>query len=247
MKRIAFLLMATCLLTSCVSIVETTKRAPKEVQQRSLKGFERIRLMGSPTVYYAQADTFSVSVKAPKEIFDNIITEVNDGSLEIKTENHGDIFMRFDEVEVHVTSPDLVEVSLVGSGDFMSKYLVDTDQLLVTLKGSGDVTFADIICDRITTSLVGSGDMKIEHVKALRSDVELVGSGDLEIAHEQVAATQIVLKGSGDVAATFDRCGAVAADLRGSGSIALSGTVSSLEQNTLGSGEIETNRLQIVK
>ena len=51
MKRIAFLLMATCLLTSCVSIVETTKRAPTEVQQRTLKGFESILQMGSPTGY----------------------------------------------------------------------------------------------------------------------------------------------------------------------------------------------------
>ena len=35
------------------------------VSTRDIRGFEKIEVIGSPTVYYTQADSFSVRVKGP--------------------------------------------------------------------------------------------------------------------------------------------------------------------------------------
>ena len=54
-------------------------------------------------------------------------------------------------MEVYVTSPDLIGVTLKGSGEFISSEKVDSDNLEITLAGSGDILFTEIICDKIKT------------------------------------------------------------------------------------------------
>ena len=55
-----------------------------ETSTRAIRGFEKIEVIGSPTVFYTQADTFSVRVKGPKDLVANIITEVNGNTLSIR-------------------------------------------------------------------------------------------------------------------------------------------------------------------
>ena len=150
-----------------------------------------------------------------------------------------------EEITVYVTSPDLIGVEVHGSGDFDCKTLLDTDNMEVSLRGSGDVNFSDIICDRIKTSLVGSGDIGIKNVTAQQSSVELVGSGDVSIKQNKVRQTQLELKGSGDIKVTCDHCDVVNCRLVGSGDITLSGTVRKLNRTTRGSGDIHTGGLTI--
>ena len=252
MKKLFLLLSVTVtLLTSCISVQEVKSNKPIKVEKRQARPFERVRLIGSPTVYYAQGDSISVRVEAPEDLLEYVETEVKDSCLHIRLNDQASNiiknwrFIDGDEVKVYVTSPDLIEVSLAGSGDFKSKNHVDTDNLHVELKGSGDIYFADIICDHISTVLVGSGDVSIDKVVAVSSDIELVGSGDLEIAHEGVAHTNILLKGSGDITSTFLRCGTVVSDLRGSGDVTLSGDVRSMQNNKIGSGEFHISGLRV--
>lgn len=219
-------------------------------EQRPTKSFERIRLQGSPDIKYAQGKTCSVRVKAPQNIIKNIETRVEGNCLIVSMKNNR--FFSFSsikggEVTVYVTSPDLIGVEVQGSGDFECKSLLDTDNMEVSLRGSGDVNFADIICDRIKTSLVGSGDIEIKNVTAQQSSVELVGSGDVKIKQNKVKQTQLELKGSGDIKISCNNCDVVNCRLVGSGDITLSGTVKKLNRSTRGSGDIETGGLRIVK
>ena len=103
---------------------------------------------------------------------------------------------------------------------------LDTDNLDIELRGSGDVEFDNVICDHIGVALVGSGDVEVKKVKTLQSMVELIGSGDIKMK--------------------FEDSGRVEARLMGSGDIALSGRVQSLREDVRGSGDLETSRL-IVK
>ena len=224
----------------------------KASETRQLKGFERIRLLGSPTIRYTQGKTWSVRVEAPKNMIKDVKTRVEGNYLVVSMQDSKSItnFFSFrnmvdNRVVVHVTSPDLIGVEVQGSGDFECKSKVDTDNLDLSLRGSGDVKFSNIICDRIRTSLVGSGDIEIKYVEARHSDVELVGSGDVSIKQSKVNQTQIELKGSGDIKMHCDKCQVVNCRLAGSGDITLSGVVTRLNQTTRGSGDIHTKGLQI--
>ena len=253
MKKVVMLLLTAFVLTSCISITETHSDKPVKEEKRQIPAFERIRLLGSPTVYYTQADSVSLRVEAPEDLLELVETEVHDGVLTVQLRDGAQDIIRLkrlisgDDVSIFVTSPDLIDVQLVGSGDFKCDSHLDTDNLNVELRGSGDMDFRDIICDQLKVTLVGSGDMDIKHVVAIRSDMELVGSGDLEISQQDVAETHIMLKGSGDIKAGFSRCGNVVSELRGSGDINLRGHVRSLQKSVYGSGDLHAEQLVVEK
>ena len=207
------LLMAVAMLsTSCVNM-KVGLEGDVATEFRPLKGFEKIEISGSPNVYYAQADSFSVKVRGPKDGLENILTDVNDGTL-----------------------------------SFTAERRIDTDQMEVVLRGSGDMRIKDLICDACHVELVGSGDIGIDRLETKESDVTLVGSGDIAIGLWRVLSTRLSLKGSGDIKASFNEdCQAVDSELRGSGDITLRGVVSRFNMHKTGSGDIDTDQLRIVK
>ena len=228
MKKVLFSVMALAMLTACnVHFTKSVKAQAEE--QRPLKGFERIELLGSLDVKYEQADSFSVVVKAPQKVIDDVQTRVEGNKLVVNMKGSNK-FLNMgisdsDGVTVYVTSPDFLGIELKGSGDFECKKLLDTDCLDIVLRGSGDIEFADIICDQVNVSLVGSGDVEVKHVKALRSLVDLVGSGDIKMR--------------------FDDSGEVESRLTGSGDITLSGAVKHYNSYVRGSGDMHTEKLDI--
>ena len=220
----------------------------KITERRAHDGFERIEILGSPTVYYAQADSFSVCVKGPKSMVDDIITEVDGHTLKVRNRGKIGIFNISvgddDQTAVYVTSPDLTRVQLNGSGDFISNGRIDTDRATFVLRGSGDIDVEDIICDECEVELVGSGDFNINRLEAKDVSVSLIGSGDIEVNLCNVETTSIALKGSGDIETVFkEGCRHVDCELQGSGDIKLAGAVSRFNQHKVGSGNIDSSRL----
>ena len=215
-----------------------------------MRDFDRIEVIGSPTVYYTQADSFSVRVKGPSDLISNIITDVDGNTLSIRNKGKMGMFnVNFGGdkgLAVYVTSPDLIGVVLNGSGDFISERPVDTDVLNIQLKGSGDVHFTNVVCDRCDAELVGSGDLNIKHLDARETSATLIGSGDLDIRQMNADNTQLQLRGSGDIDVEFvSGCGSVNAELLGSGDISLKGQVRHFDMRKRGSGDINSSNLKV--
>lgn len=250
-KLVLSLIVMAGILTSCIQVNAVKGNQPVKTEPRQVSFFERINLQGSPAIIFSQADTVSVRVEAPADLLEYIKTEVRDSCLYVHMSSDmkrvlGQIQVFGDnDVKVYVTSPDLIEVSVLGSGDFVCNDHLDTDNLKLELRGSGDMDFTDIICDGIQTALIGSGDIKVQHVVAGSSAIEVVGSGDVEIGHDRVARTDITLKGSGDVRASFNGCGDVTSNVVGSGDIDLSGQVRSFQHKVVGSGDCHYDNLQV--
>ena len=153
-----------------------------------------------------------------------------------------------DQAEIFVTSPDLVSVRLNGSGDFKSEKRVDSDMMEIMLRGSGDIDFTDLICDDCHVDLIGSGNIDIHRLEAKETDASLIGSGDINLELWRVVSTRLGLKGSGDINVTFNEgCQAVDCELRGSGDIELSGVVTHFSQQKSGSGDVNVDKLRMVK
>ena len=237
-------------IVSCVYVNDSWNGGPSVTQVRPLKNFDKIEIFGSPSVYYTQADTFSVRVEGPEDMVDKIVTTVENGTLTIR--NKGKIGMinislgDMDELSVKVSSPDLISVVLSGSGDFLCNRSIDTDEMRISLHGSGDMTFNSIICDYCETELVGSGDITIERLESLSSEVSLIGSGDVDVTQWNVRDTDISLRGSGDINVRFEEgCKKVDCQLNGSGDINLVGKVEQMNKHKTGSGDIDTDKIVI--
>ena len=240
---------------SCVSchpgrIHFDSSSSERLTEVRPLKGFEKIEISGSPTVYYTQADSFSVKVEGTSEGIENILTEVDNGTLCIRNRGKmGVINVVFDNETtpiIRVCSPDLISVTLNGSGDFISDHRIDTDNMDIVLRGSGDIDVKDLISDRCHIELVGSGDIDVERVDAQEVSVVLIGSGDIDLNLWNVATTSLLLKGSGDIDAEFcEGCQSVDCEIRGSGDINLQGEVSHFSNHKSGSGDVSVDGLTV--
>lgn len=247
MKKLVLFIVAVLSIAFCANLCAATLETKAE-ENRQVKSFERIRLYGSPDIKYSQGKTCTVRVKGDANIIKNVETRVEDNCLIVNLKNPKVFsvgFFKNQDVTVYVTSPDIIGVEVLGSGDFESKGLIDTDNLEVVLRGSGDINFENIICDRIKTSLVGSGDIDIKNVTTQQTSVELVGSGDVKIRQKNARETKLQLKGSGDIKVDNVNCGSMECRLVGSGDITLTGNVRKLSKTTRGSGEIHTGGLKV--
>lgn len=246
------LLTVSMITVSCIrtgSVVESLG-GERITEDRQLTGFEKIEINGSPTVYYTQADKFSVTVEGTPKGVENILTEVSGGTLSIR--NRGKmgmvniVFNDDDEATIHISSPDMIGVTLNGSGDFISNGRIDSDNMAVKLKGSGDIDIKDLICDRCQVELVGSGDIDLKRVETRNMTATLVGSGDIDLRLLNTIDTRLYLKGSGDIDADFSQgCQSVECELRGSGDINLKGEVKHLSQQKSGSGDVDIEKLTV--
>ena len=244
------LLMGSATLVSCHNTAVISKDYVTE--DRLIKGFEEVEVVGSPNVYYTQADSFSVRVKGPDNFVDNILTEKNGKTLTVRNKGKWGVvnisFSDEDELAVYVTSPDLVAVRVNGSGDFISTDLIDTDNMNITLRGSGDINIDKLLCDRCDVELIGSGDIDLPEVEAKETSAVLVGSGDIKMGLSKVADTRLSLKGSGDIKVDFSEgCHSVDCTVNGSGDIGLSGKIGHFRGEKHGSGDIDIANLTIEK
>lgn len=244
------LLMGSATLVSCHNTAVISKDYVTE--DRLIKGFEEVEVVGSPNVYYTQADSFSVRVKGPDNFVDNILTEKNGKTLTVRNKGKWGVvnisFSDEDELAVYVTSPDLVAVRVNGSGDFISNDLIDTDNMNITLRGSGDINIDKLLCDRCDVELIGSGDIDLPEVETKETSAVLVGSGDIKMGLSKVADTRLSLKGSGDIKVDFSEgCRSVDCTVNGSGDIGLSGKIGHFRGEKHGSGDIDIANLTIEK
>ena len=78
----------------------------KVEETRPLKGFERIRLQGSPDIKYTQGKTWSVRVKAPKSMIKNVKTHVEGNCLVVSLKDNN-VFswgtIKGEEITVYLT------------------------------------------------------------------------------------------------------------------------------------------------
>ena len=249
MKKVLLAIVAVLSLTACIPERSVFVKEPHAEKQVSAKGFVAIDVAGSPTVRYQQADSTSVEVTGPESQVENITVRVENGRLKIGSKNDKSLLRMnsVDKVVVYVTSPDLIGVTLSGSGDFICETPLDTDTLKLLLRGSGDIDFASVLCDCLNAEVVGSGDVDVKQAQTQMASLRLTGSGDLDVRLKNTAQTSISLLGSGDIDVDFDNCRLVDCQLRGSGDIELSGQIEHLTKQKSGSGSIDKGKLTIKK
>lgn len=238
--------------TSC-SFHVTTDTTPKNIVEQTLKvkPFENVVLKGSLNVIYAQGDSISVRVKGDENLMDKV--EIFSDGKTITISNKGISFNRVDDFfrglkdgfngqhsipVVYITSPDLISVSVHGSGSFEAQETVDTDVMNLELRGSGDVTFGDLLCDDINATLIGSGDVNVNNLEAIHTVLDLRGSGDVSIKQSNVEHTEATVLGSGDISIHGEDCGSVRATVTGSGNISLTGQFRDIKKDVRGSGDV---------
>lgn len=199
-------------------------------QNREVGQFDRVETAGSWDVTVVVGQEQSLKLTFDDNIIDLIRTEVDDGTLEIYSEES---FSTKRRSRVEITVPTLREVRSSGSGD-ISVDRLEAERFDFDLSGSGDFVLSGKVGE-MTVRLKGSGDGTLRG-EAEILDVKISGSGDIDAADMKAKEAFVRVSGSGNVNVNctdlFD------GRVSGSGDIAYSGKPADVNTSVSGSGDI---------
>lgn len=251
---------------ACYSSKDLNAHGKRVTITRDVGYFSKVDASGSVDIEFVQGKEQAMRIVGSKQFVDNIVVEKKGETLYVSHKSNSVISFFDDDVTLYIYSPDLTEVNLRGSCSFDVKGALDTDNLKVSVMGSGEADFDSIVCDAINfevrgsgdigakridtknavANVFGSGDLDFDFLKADNVQFAVSGSGDLDAMLSQVKTMQLNVVGSGDMDIKAQNCGVANCTSAGSGSITLSGTMRDVVKNVTGSGDIDTSNLRAV-
>jgi len=180
------------------------------------ESFTSISLKTSATVYVTQGNTFKVELEGDDDALEDADVFVRGDKLIIDSDDDWSWFGNSgNDLTVHVTCPKLNGVSVSGSGKLYAKGKFTTDELDLSVSGSGRMeldadasdTYASVSgsgriylkgsTGNIKVSVSGSGRINGEDFKARECKASISGSGSCEIYVEE--SLDVRISGSGSV------------------------------------------------
>ena len=165
--------------TVCAQTRRVKASGTYKTKEVKIKDFDKIKLLGSPTVIYTQSanNKSTLKIYGSDNVIDLVDCTVTDGVLSISFKNRTSIeFGIQGRLKIMASSPMLKDVHLQGSGDVVLDSKLECDNLSLTLQGSGDITAGEVVCaNDLAVTLQGSGDISIKNsVKAGNAALNLV-------------------------------------------------------------------------
>lgn len=205
------------LLGSCErDFVEVVKGSgPVVSETRHISNYDEVSLSIPANVYIYQGNEETVIVEAQDNVIDVIRTDVDRDELNIRFANHV-LVKRHEPIKVFITTRNLSQIRIAGSGNVYSETPIITDRLYIKISGSGNVDLHEIdsplvdaqisgsgkvylsgFCADQVLNISGSGNIHAFNLMSETADVNISGSGKTEITVSQYLNARI--SGSGDV------------------------------------------------
>ena len=234
MTRLLTACLAAIIFCSCHAI---TGNGNIVTQDRHLERFDGIKASGSIDVEVTDDANQSVKVEADDNILPYIVTDVEDGMLNVHLRSNN-VFHNI-HVKVYVSSTSLSGLYVTGSGSITSKNtLKDNQQIECKLSGSGNID-AMLDAPRVIASIGGSGIIKLQG-RTKDFIASITGSGDLKSKSLLSENAEIKVTGSGS-AHVFASV-SLTANVTGIGDIYYSGNPPSPAIHKTGSGSVREEK-----
>ncbi|MEO8720974.1 MAG: head GIN domain-containing protein [Ginsengibacter sp.] len=234
MKNLIILLITSTFFISCASI---SGDGNVHDEKRDLGEIHSIKNSGSIDVEIKSGNNYFVVVENDDNLLPYVITEINNGVLNIHYKPGYSISN--DHAKVTVTAPSLRKLATSGSGNIKSNDVIENpNQIEISTSGSGDVNIAvDVPSVKATGS--GSGNISMSgRTKDFQCKVS--GSGDINCAGLKSENADIQVTGSSNVH-VFASVG-LKVNVTGSGDVYYSGNPTSPEFHITGSGTVHAQK-----
>lgn len=191
-------------------------------EERKVSNFTSIGIAGPLKVFVKIGNTESLRLEGDQEGIDELITEVKNGSLNIrpKKSNSNNWFGRSNsKITAYITVKKLTALAMSGSGSIEVENTANADQFDAAISGSGSIK-ATINAQNLHAAISGSGKLSLSG-KARKSDVAISGSGSFSgnsLSSDEVNAH---ISGSGNININAEKT--INAAIGGSGNINYTG------------------------
>lgn len=230
MKKITAFLLTALFITTMAHSQSLTKEA------RDVKNFTKISYGIPGTLSIRTGPEFSVVLEGEKNDLKEVITDISDGRLRIRTDRWG--FNFNEKVNAYVTLPELTGLTVAGSGKAeILDPVRDADLFGLSVSGSGKIITKEIVADEIECSISGSGDIILGPGNADEGKISISGSGSYSGPDFEIDHLQINVSGSGSC---FCKAGdSLKAIISGSGNVTYKGNPS-VDARVSGSGKVRS-------
>lgn len=162
---------------------------------RSLPSFEKIGISGGfDVVFLKQGDAETVTLDVNGIDPDNILTDVKNNTLQIKTKKGN--YSNF-KAKITVTYRSLKAVANSGSSDIETLTPIKADSFEFASSGSGDFK-GELDVKDLDIAISGSSDMTLRG-NADEQEIAISGSGDVNASGLKGSTAEVAISGSGDV------------------------------------------------
>ncbi len=203
-------------------------------ETRTTDFFHEIRLDGSADIYLKQSSDIEngiIEIEGQQNIVDILNTDVVGGQLIIDFDKQCVSYSK--RLVLTITTKDLSEIKLRGSGDIVTLTKFEGDDLLASISGSGDMEL-ELNYNDVDTEINGSGCIDL-YGEGYSLDIDIDGSGDIDGFEFPVNRATVSISGSGD--AKVNVSDHLKVDINGSGDVYYRGTPST-EVDIDGSGDV---------
>jgi hypothetical protein len=169
-------------------------------KDRSVSGFNGVKVSTGIDVYLSQGDKESVAVEADENLHEYIMTEVKDGILYIYTDN---INIRHAERErVYVTIKNVTSIRTTSAGDIFGETPIKCDDIEISSSSAGNIKL-ELYAKKVNLDISSAGDIKLNgECEILKAD--LSSAGDLNAFDFKVKEADVSVSsaGSADIYST---------------------------------------------
>jgi hypothetical protein len=201
-------------------------------ESREVSGFNRIDLSIDAEISYTQDSVYKLEISAQPNILKILTTEVKNSELRMDLKRN---VWDHNTIKIIIHSPGITSFVISGSGNIKVQNAIATDQLDLTISGSGDISIPSLTAGRVTAKISGSGNVQISGGNVTSENFTVSGSGDLDT--ERLLASGNISKVSGSGNMILNVTESLDVTISGSGSIRYKGRPAISSQIT-GSGKL---------
>ncbi|MFK5958664.1 MAG: head GIN domain-containing protein [Lutibacter sp.] len=205
-----------------------------KIESRTVSNFDKISVAGSFDVQLIKGNEGEIVIKADKNLLEYIVTEVDGNKLKIKTKK-GFQIKASKTIKITVSFSSIDAVSIAGSGTVFSEENINSDNLKLSLAGSGNLNLK-VSSTSLKTSIAGSGNITLTG-KTNIFKASIAGSGNINAYELKANVIKVSITGSGN--AKVNAINEIGAITTGSGNIYYKGNPKIEKAKSIGSGAIK--------
>ena len=204
-----------------ISILSTAQKRYKGngdliTQERSIGDFNQLVIKGPFKAELTSQLKGEITLNTDANLMDLIVTEVKNNVLIIRLKKHS-YLKPYNRKPISIKAPltALNKITHAGSGTVYASESFTTQDLQVTLSGSGKIELA-FVAQNTTVNLSGSGKIQLRG-SSQNLSAKLSGSGNLRLADLAAENGEVKLSGSGNIDLSCTE--SLTANISGSGNV----------------------------
>ena len=200
---------------------------------RNISDYNKIGIGGDFNVSLVKGEEGEITIKADENLLEYIETEVEKGNLSIKVKKGYQIRPK-KQIEITIPFDEIEGVSLAGSGAIHTNDIIKSNELKLSLAGSGNIDL-HVSAKDLDTNIAGSGNITLKGTTD-KFECSIAGSGNLNGYDLKTNVANAKIAGSGNV--KVNAIDEIHAKIVGSGNVLYTGNPEIVKSKSAGSGSV---------